>query len=148
MAYLSMLTAAGHVLMVDPKRQRSLFLDVEGALNAERRLNERRYPYQRYRAARGLLGSGAESVRIAHSVRKHLDQLEDGLFRKIDAAILGLARRPKRAGSKPKHYRWFDGELRRLNVDEFMMVYDLSPDGVVGLLYFRLPGRKRLSPGR
>jgi hypothetical protein len=61
-------------------------------------------------------------------VASQLDKLDEIKFAELDVAILRLAKRPTPAGSKPKYYRWFLGDLRRAVMGDFPVVYRVEKD--------------------
>jgi hypothetical protein len=123
MAYLSLMTATGHVLMVDPRKQRTMFRDLQDVILAEARLEQRQFAYQTYRTKRGFPGTEGEGITIRSSVRNQLSRLDGATFRELDAGILAIARKPNRAASKPKYYRWFVAEFRRIIVGNIPVLY-------------------------
>jgi mRNA-degrading endonuclease RelE of RelBE toxin-antitoxin system len=131
MVYVPLLTAAGHRLMVNPKRNRPLFISLIEAQLAESRfaLKERQFSYLRYRSQRGKAGGVPNGPSITWTVKNQLDKLDDQMFSQLDTDILKLAERPTPTGSKPKHYRWFLGELRRVTLGDFPIIYTLAENG-------------------
>lgn len=146
MAYLIYMTAAGHRLAVNPRRQKVMLRDIQDACSAEARVGERCVSYNRYRASRGAAGECIASIDISLSARKRLEELNDSAFRRIDAGICRLQKRPTAAGTKPKYYRWFTGDLRRVLIDEFPVLYTFNKERLT-ILLFGLP-RWTLAPKR
>jgi mRNA-degrading endonuclease RelE of RelBE toxin-antitoxin system len=111
--------------MVNPKRNRALFRSLIEAQLAESRfaLKERLVSYQKYRARRGQTEILPGEVSITQTVRNQLAKLDEGTFKQLDSGILKLSEKPRPTGSKPKHYRWFLGDLRRVILGEFPIVY-------------------------
>jgi mRNA-degrading endonuclease RelE of RelBE toxin-antitoxin system len=144
MEYTTILTAAGHRLMMSPRKQRSMYRDILDAVLAEARVGKRCLSYNRYRAKRGATGDCSDAVSITFSLRRQLERLDDQAFQRIDAGIVRSKKRPKAASTKPKYYRWFIGDLRRVLVDEFPILYSFDEErGRLAILFFGLSRRKR-----
>jgi len=140
MAYFIFRTAAGHQLAVNPRKQKVMFRDIQDAVLAEGRVGEKSVSYNSYRVRRGITGDGLRQISISLSARRRLEELNDDIFRKIDAGIERLQKRPTAPSTKPKYYRWFIGDLRRVVVDEFPVLYSFDEKrGQLAILFFGLP---------
>jgi mRNA-degrading endonuclease RelE of RelBE toxin-antitoxin system len=129
MTYINFITAAGNKILIDPRKQRSLFWDFQEGLIAESCLDEKDIPYERYRRRRvkdRAKGPVKYSLSIARSVQIELDRLDDAVFAKVDPVILALAERPKPARSKPKHLKWLRGDLRLILAADYPLVYTID----------------------
>lgn len=144
MAYLTFLTAARHQLMVDPRRQKVMFRDIQDAVLAEACVGQRGVSYNRYRISRGATGDCRYAISISLSAKKQLEMRDARAFQRIDAGIMNLEKRPTAASTKPKYYRWFIGDLRRVLVDEFPIFYSFDEERErLTILLFGLPRWKR-----
>ena len=114
MANLAFLTAARYRLVVNPRKQKVMFRDIQDAVLAEARVGQRAVSYNRYRITRGAIADCRFVVSISLSARKQLEKLDAHAFQRIDAGILSLEKRPTAAKTKPKYFRWFVGDLRRV----------------------------------
>ncbi len=124
MAYLTFVTAAGHKLMVQPKRQRSMTFDLQDAVVAERRLDERRLNYARYRSVKGMPAAAfGVAVTFAQSLKRDFSYLSKQQFSEIDDGVIELSKNPCPADSEVKHYRWFKGRLRRKMIGNYPLIY-------------------------
>jgi hypothetical protein len=148
MEYTTILNAAGHRLMVNPRKQRSMYRDILDAILAEARVGKRGLSYKKYRAKRGCSGDCSDAVSITSSARRQLERLEDQAFHRIDAGIMRLQKKPTAASTKPRYYRWFIGDLRRVLVDEFPILYSFDElRGRLAILFFGQPRWKRAPNG-
>jgi mRNA-degrading endonuclease RelE of RelBE toxin-antitoxin system len=139
--YVPFMTASGHRILINPKKQKAIFQNfIEGMLaESHFYFNERAISYGEYRSGRGQKNVGGSSVRIVQSVRKQLDKLDDKTFVKLDIGILRLEQQPAPLKSKPKHYRWFLGDLRRVVIGDFPVIYRLNgPGSRLRILYVSL----------
>jgi len=127
MSNLIFQTAAGHRIVVNPKRQRRLFLSLQTGLIAESRIDQRQINYQRFRQSKGRDGF-CRPIKLAYSLKTELARLDPATFVKLDRHILALADRPTRAGSQPKHFRWFQGDLRLYESASSLIVYTIAKD--------------------
>lgn len=144
MEYTTILTAAGHRLMVSPHKQRSMYRDILDAILAEARVGKRGLSYNRYRTKRGAFGECSGAVSITVSARQQLDRRDDQAFQRIDAGIVRLLKNPTAVSTKPKYYRWFIGDLRRVLVDEFPILYSFEEEqGRLAILLFGQPRWER-----
>jgi mRNA-degrading endonuclease RelE of RelBE toxin-antitoxin system len=126
MAYITIVTAAGHRLMVQPKRQRLMMFDLQDAAVAESRLDERRLIYARYRYVKEMPAAELGiHVTFAQSVKRDFSYLGDDEFREIDNGVIELSKNPCPADSKVKHYKWFKGNLRRKMIGNYPLIYTL-----------------------
>jgi hypothetical protein len=139
MAYLSLRTATGHVLMVEPTRQRTMFRDLQDAMLAEARLEQRQLAYWTYRSNRGLPGEEGGGITIRSSVKGQLNQLDDATFRNLDVGILAIAKKPKRAASQPKYYRWFLADFRRMIVGNIPVLYVIGEQNCLEIVFLGMP---------
>lgn len=127
MAYITIVTAAGHKLMVQPKRQRSMMFDLLDAAAAESRLDARRLNYARYRSAMKMPAADfGVAVTFAQPLKRDFSRLSQEDFCEIDKGVIELSRNPAPADSELKHYRWFKGNLKRKMIGIFPLVYTLS----------------------
>jgi hypothetical protein len=96
------MTASGHRILINPKKQKAIFQNfIEGMLaESHFYFNERAISYGEYRSGRGQKNVGGSSVRIVQSVRKQLDKLDDKTFVKLDIGILRLEQQPAPLKSK------------------------------------------------
>src|SRR4051812_26975786 len=101
--------------MVHPHTQRSMYRDILDAILAEDRVGKRGMSYPKYRAKRGR-SDDCGDVAITSSARRQLERLDDQTFQRIDRGVMRLLQRPTVASTKPKYYRWFIGDLRRVLV--------------------------------
>jgi hypothetical protein len=142
MAYITIVTAAGHRLMVQPKRQKSMMFDLQDAAVAECRLDERRLSYARYRSSRKMpVADFGIVVTFAQSLKRDLSCLSKVGFCEIDRGVIELSRNPCTADSEVKHYKWFGGNLKRKMIGNFPLLYTLS-DKSDSLVLLRLGIRK------
>lgn len=142
MSYITIVTAAGHKLMVQPKRQRSMMFDLQDAAVAECRLDERRLNYARYRSVKGM--PAAEfgiAVTFAQSVKRDFSYLSKDDFCEIDSGVIALSRNPRPGESEVKHYKWFEGNLRRKMIGTFPLIYTL-PNKEDSMVLLRLGVRR------
>lgn len=144
MEYTTILTAAGHRLMVNPRTQKVMYRDILDAILAESRVGKRVLSYNRYRAKRGCSEDCNDAVSITSPAKTQLESFDDQTFQRIDAGILRLLQKPTAASTKPKYYRWFIGDLRRVLVDEFPILYSFDEErGRLTILFFGFPRWKR-----
>ena len=148
MAYLIYITAAGHRLAVSPKKQKVMFRDIQDAVMAEACVGRKSVSYNRYRARRGIIGDSLCPISISLLARKQLEERNDDTFRRIDAGIVQLQKRPTARITKPKYYRWFIGDLRRVLIDKFPVLYSFDEKrGHLTILLLGLPRWKRIAKG-
>jgi hypothetical protein len=134
MAYITIATAAGHMLMVQPKRQRILMFDLQDAAVAESRLNDRRLNYERYRSLKEMpVADFGAAVTFAQSMKRDFSCVSKDDLREIDNGVIELSKDPYPRDSEVKHYRWFKGKLRRKIIGNFPLIYTLSRkrDGIL-----------------
>lgn len=130
--------------MVDPRKQKVMYRDIMDAILAEARVGKRGLSYNKYRVKRGRSGDWNAIVSITSSAKRQLERVDDETFRRIDVGILRLLKNPAAASSKPKYYRWFIGDLRRVLVDEFPILYSFDTERArMTILFFGSPRWKR-----
>jgi hypothetical protein len=148
MAYLIFITAAGHRLAVSPRKQKVMFRDIQDAVAAEAMVGRKSASYNRYRASRGITEDSLPPINVSVFARKQLEQRDDDAFRRIDAGIVRLQERPRARITKPKYYRWFIGDLRRVLIDEFPVLYSFDEkQRCLTILLLGLPRWKRIAKG-
>ena len=130
MAYITIVTAAGHKLMVEPQKQKSLMFDLQDAAVAESRLDERRLNYVRYRSVKEMPAADFGSlVTFAQSLKRDFSYLSKDDFSEIDNGVIELSKNPRPPNSEIKTYKWFKGNLRRKMIGSFPLLYTLSNKG-------------------